>query len=302
MAVNRFPPANWLRTFELVARYMSFSKAAQHLNISTSAVSQQIRNLEDYLDCKLFLRTGNTLLLTEAARGCIPSMHHAFSQLQRAVDQIRVLEGRESLSISVAPSFATKWLIDHLGRFCTQHPNLDLRIFATATLETFNGNEIDIAIRHGQGHYPGLVTRKLMSETIVAVAAPKLLAEIGGFDSPEDLKKLRLLHDVSPEVDHTCPDWEMIANIYGVDDLQFSSGLKFNSSGLIVDAARAGLGAGLVRSCLARDSIKNGELAMIFERSFEIKQNYYVVYRQEMEDNKKIRAFVKWIEGELQAT
>ncbi len=298
MSHPRHPPANWLRTFELAARYMSFSKAALHLNISTSAVSQQIRNLEDFLGCRLFRRTGNQLYLTDAAEACMPKLHLAFSELQSAIEKLQVIEGRESLSISIAPSLATKWLVERLKRFCDKHPNLDVRVVSTANLESFYNTEIDVSIRYGQGNYPGLTSHLLMTETTVAVAAPGLLEKTGGFDSPSDLCKLKLLHDSSPETVHSSVDWEMIANIYEIGDLEHATGVWFNNSALVVDAARAGLGAGLVKYSLAHASIKNGELTKLFHRHFETKLNYYLVYLPEKKNSPKIKMFQKWVEQE----
>lgn len=291
----RHPPANWLRTFELVARYMSFSKAALHLNISASAVSQQIRNLEEFLDCKLFRWTSNQLHLTEAADACMPKLHLAFSELQKAIEKLQIVEGRETLSISIAPSIATKWLVGRIGEFCDKQPNLDVRIISTAILESFHDKEIDVAIRYGLGHYPGLVSQLLMSETNVAVAAPHLLESIGGFQSAHDLCNLRLLHDSSPEIVHSSVNWEMIANIYGINDLKYTTGLKFNNSALVVDAARAGLGAGLVKYNLAHDAIQNGELVTLFDRRFETKLNYYLVCLPESRNSPKVINFMEWI-------
>jgi LysR family glycine cleavage system transcriptional activator len=297
MARDRFPPANWLRTFELVARYMSFSEAAQHLHISTSAVSQQIRNLEEYFGCKLFRRTGNRLALTEAAESCIQTMHRAFLQLQKAVDQLHNPEERETVNVSVAPSFATKWLLGRLGGFCELHPDLDVAVYSTANLESFNSNDIDVAIRYGAGHYPGLETRKLIGEKIVPVAAPRLV-EAGRLALPADLARVRLLHDVSPETDRTCPDWEMVANLFGLSDLKHAAGPRFNSSAAVVDAAVAGLGVGLAKYSLARNALARGELVHLFERTFEVKHNYYVVFLPERRESRKIQAFVRWIEAE----
>lgn len=225
----------------------------------------------------------------------MPKLHLAFSELQKAIEKLQIMEGRETLSISVAPSFATKWLVRRLGEFCDMHPNLDVRFFSTAILESFHDREIDIAIRYGQGHYPGLTSQLLLSETNVAVAAPHLLDSIGGFQSTQDLYKLRLLHDTSPEVVYSSVNWEMIANIYGMSDLKYTTGLKFNNSALVVDAARAGLGAGLVKYNLAQDAISAGELVTLFDRRFETKLNYYLVFLPESRNTPKVRNFIKWI-------
>lgn len=296
---TRLPPANWLRTFELVARNMSFTEAAEQLNISTSAVSQQIKRLEEFFNCKLFRRVGNRLCLTDAAETCIPAMRHAFMQIEQAVDQIYGLEQDNNINISVAPSFASKWLMARIGRFYEQFPSINLSIFSTVSLASFDHNDVDLAIRYGTGIYPGLETHKLMSEKIVAVASPSLIAEVGGIDTLDDLKKTALLHDCSGEVDRTCPDWQSIANAFQAEDMDYSHGPKYNQSALVVDAAVEGCGVGLVKYNLAKRDIEKGTLQCLFDWSFDVNNCYYLLHISDDKISKKIEVFKKWIFEEI---
>jgi DNA-binding transcriptional LysR family regulator len=208
MERRRLPPLNALRAFEAAARHLNFSRAADELAVTPGAVSQQIQNLEDYVGAALFKRTPKGLLLTDAAQTALPALREAFDRLAEAASLLTAAVDGRRLTVTVAPSFAAKWLVPRLGRFEEQHPQVDVWLSAGMEVVDFASGEIDLAIRYGTGRYPGMEVIKLMSETVIPVASPAFL-EANPLDSPSDLANHILLHDGSPDADDSCPDWAM---------------------------------------------------------------------------------------------
>src|SRR5438309_11111357 len=174
---RRLPPLNALRAFEAAARHLNFSRAADELSVTPGAVSQQIQNLEDYVGATLFKRTPKGLLLTDAAQTALPALREAFDRLGEAASLLTAGTDGRRVTVSAAPSFAAKWLVPRLGRFEAAHPLVDVWLSADMELVDFAAGEVDVAIRYGSGRYPGLETIRLMSETVLPVASPELLAE-----------------------------------------------------------------------------------------------------------------------------
>ena len=176
MERRRLPPLNALRAFEAAARHLNFSRAADELSVTPGAVSQQIQNLEDYVGASLFKRTPKGLLLTDAAQTALPALREAFDRLAEAASLLTAAVDGRRLTVSVAPSFAAKWLVPRLGLFEEAHPQVDVWLSADMEVVDFASGEIDLAIRYGGGRYPGLEVIKLMAETVIAVASPELVA------------------------------------------------------------------------------------------------------------------------------
>src|ERR1700712_3204275 len=197
---RRLPPLNALRAFEAAARHLNFSRAADELAVTPGAVSQQIQNLEDYVGAALFKRTPKGLLLPDAAQTALPALREAFDRLAEAASMMTAAVDGRRLTVSVAPSFAAKWLMPRLGKFEAAHPQVDVWLSAGIELVDFAAGEIDVAIRYGPGRYPGLEVTPLMSETVLPVASPELVAE-NALETPEDLGHHVLLHDGSPDAD-----------------------------------------------------------------------------------------------------
>src|SRR6201989_2064340 len=172
---RRLPPLNALRAFEAAARHLNFSRAADELAVTPGAVSQQIQNLEDYVGAALFKRTPKGLLLTDAAQTALPALREAFDRLAEAASLLTAAVDGRRLTVTVAPSFAAKWLVPRLGLFEAAHPQVDVGLSAAVEGVDFALAEIALAIRYGAGRYPGLELVKLMSETVIPVASPDYL-------------------------------------------------------------------------------------------------------------------------------
>ena len=256
---RRLPPLNALRAFETAARHMNFTRAAEELSVTPGAVSQQIQNLEDYVGAALFKRTPKGLLLTDAAQTALPALREAFDRLQEASELLTASVDGRRVTVSAAPSFAAKWLVPRLGRFESAHPDVDVWLSAGMELVDFNAGEVDLAIRYGSGHYAGLEVSRLMSETVIPVASPALLAG-RPVDRLEDLAQHTLLHDGSPDADESCPDWTMWLAARGVRDVDGTRGPRFNQSSLVIEAAMNGRGIALAKRALAQADLDAGRL------------------------------------------
>ncbi len=297
---RRLPPLNALRAFEAAARHMNFSRAADELSVTPGAVSQQIQNLEDYIGAPLFKRTPKGLLLTDAAQTALPALREAFDRLAEAASLLTAAEDGRRLTVSAAPSFAAKWLVPRLGRFEAAHPEVDVWLSAGLELVDFTGGEVDLAIRYGTGRYPGLEVTRLLGETVLPVASPKLLDQAPMQDLA-DLAGHILLHDGSPDADDSCPDWQMWLAARGVKGVDGARGPRFNQSSLVIEAAVNGRGVALAKQTLAQADLDAGRLTAPFNIETAVDFAYYVVHPKAKGRLSQVKAFVAWLMAEAEA-
>ena len=192
--LRRLPPLNALKAFEAAARHESFTRAAEELSVTQGAVSHQVKALELQLGVKLFNRERQRLVITEAGREYLTVLRDALDRI--AVGTERLLQRQSSgvLTVSTSPDFAAKWLVNRLGRFAEDHPSIDLRVSATLHHVDFAREDVDLAVRHGDGNWPGLDVARLSAEHLFAVCSPKLLAGRTRLAKPSDVLKFPLLH------------------------------------------------------------------------------------------------------------
>ena len=297
---RRLPPLNALRAFEAAARHLNFSRAADELSVTPGAVSQQIQNLEDYVGASLFRRTPRGLLLTDAAQTALPALREAFDRLAEAASLLTAAVDGRRLTLTAAPSFAAKWLVPRLGRFEAAHPMVDVWLSADMELVDFAAGEIDLAIRYGAGPYPGLEAIRLMSETVVPVISPALMAA-NPLNEPADLKGHVLLHDGSPDADDSCPDWQMWLAARGLKGVDGARGPRFNQSSLVIEAALGGRGVALAKRTLAQDDLDAGRLIVPMQITTSVDFAYYVVHPKAKGRLAQVKAFVAWITAEAAA-
>ncbi|CAN5281349.1 transcriptional regulator GcvA [soil metagenome] len=301
MERRRLPPLNALRAFEAAARHLNFSRAADELSVTPGAVSQQIQNLEDYIGAALFKRTPKGLLLTDAAQIALPALREAFDRLAEAASMLTAAVDGRRLTVSVAPSFAAKWLVPRLGKFEEAHPQVDVWVSAGMELVDFAGGEIDVAIRYGAGRYPGLEVQRLMQETVIAVASPEMLAA-HPLEKLEDLSGQVLLHDGSPDADDSCPDWTMWLAARGVKGVDGARGPRFNQSSLVIEAAAGGRGVALAKRALAQADLDAGRLIAPFQTdATAVDFAYYVVHPKAKGRLPQVKAFVAWLMEQARA-
>ena len=295
------PPLNALRVFEASARHLSFTKAAEELNVTPGAVSQQIKTLEDFIGAKVFRRTKRALLLTDAAQASLPVLREAFDRMEEAARLLAAPGDEKRLNVSVAPSLAAKWLVPRLDRFQEAHPDIEVWVSADMDVVDFAVDDVDLAIRYGAGDYPGLVVDRLMAETILPVCSPRLMVGENPLKKPCDLAHHPLLHDESPDKDENCPTWTMWLKAAGVDDVDGERGVKFNQSSLVIEAAVAGKGVALAKSALALADLEAARLVVPFDMSTPSSFAYYVVHPQSKARTASVKAFKAWL-GEEAAT
>lgn len=261
--MRKLPPLNALRAFEAAGRHLSFSRAADELAVTPGAISQQMRILESWLGTPLFKRDPKGLTLTEAGAVALPHMREGFDRLLTGTRLMQSGSGPSRITVSVAPSFASKWLVPRLDAFQEKHPDVDIYVHADMDVVDFATADVDVAVRFGQGGYEDLVSDRLMSESIIPVCAPSLATADTPLDEPGDLLRHTLIHDDSDGV----PTWLMWLRAAGVDcEGVGTRGPRFNQSSLVIEAAVAGKGVALAKYALAVADLEAARLVVPLDR------------------------------------
>jgi LysR family transcriptional regulator, glycine cleavage system transcriptional activator len=293
---ERLPPLNALRSFEVAARHLSFTKAAAELNVTHSAVSHQIKALEEWLGTALFRRVNRGLVLTDPGQAYLKPVRESFQRLGEATRRLRAKGRSGPLTVSTLPSFAGKWLMPRLRRFRERHPDIDVRIAASSQLTDFDREDVDIAVRYGRGHWPDMRIDLLMRETMFPVCSPKLLEGPLPLKNVADLRHHTLLTDYDWRIDF----WQLWFDAAGVTDVVPQHALSFNYSNLMLQAAIDGLGVGLSQNALAGDDLAAGRLVKLFDVTLPTDYAYYVVTPELTSERAKIVAFRNWLLDEAQ--
>lgn len=293
---RRLPPLNALRAFEASARHLSFARAAGELGVTPPAVSHQVRQLEEYLGVQLFRRLTRRVVLTEAGQAALPRLTEGFDMLAEAAAALRAGEQCAGpLTVSVAPSFAAKWLVPHSESFRAACPDIDLRISANIYPVDFRTEEVDVAVRFGRGAYPGLKADKLVAEVIAPLCSPRLAEGPRPLRRPADLAHHTLLHDDSVSSVGPAPDWRMWLKLAGCEHIDASRGPRFSYADHAMQAAAEGQGVLLGRLSIAGDDLKAGRLVRPFDQEIPTEFAYYLVRPDRGIDPPRVAAFRDWI-------
>jgi LysR family glycine cleavage system transcriptional activator len=295
---RQLPPLNALRAFEAAARHMSISLAANELRVTPAAISHQIRILEDHVGLPVFMRNGRGLALTDAGSAGLRDLREGFAKLGAAMDAIDSLGEAGVLSVSVAPSFAAKWLLPRLDSFQAAHPEIDVHVSASMELSNFVKDGVDLAIRYGAGHYSDVSVERLLAESVVPVCSPEFLKRRGPFATPADLVEATLLHDDSPDNDPSCPNWEMWLSAAGARHIDASRGPRFNQSSLVIEAAVLGRGVALAKTALAARDLRQGRLVQPFPSPVKVDFAYFIVAPRAKLNLPKVSYFIEWLRRE----
>src|SRR5271165_5044734 len=289
------PSLNGLRAFEAAARHMSFTRAAAELNVTQTAISHQIRRLEQQLGVALFLRGNRTLGLTREAQDYLPQVRSTFEDLRRATERLRRPENDGVLTVSTTASLATKWLVSRVAAFQDANPGIEVRITTSAHLVDFEREAVDMAVRYGRGAWPGLRADWLMAEEFFPVCSPALLAGANPLRNPEDLTHHTLLHaTVSRE------DWQLWLTAAGLPvSLATRRGLMFDQAFMAVEAAVEGLGVALGRTRFVEADIAAGRLVVPFDVVLPADAGFYIVAPEATADAPKIALFRDWLIGSV---
>jgi LysR family glycine cleavage system transcriptional activator len=289
---RRLPALNALKAFEAAARYESFTRAAEELCVTQGAVSHQVKALEAELGLKLFNRERQRLVITEAGRSYLNVVRDAFDRIANGTERLLQRQNAGVLTVSTSPNFAAKWLVHRLGRFAEAHPSIDLRVSASLHHVDFAREDVDLAIRHGNGQAPGLHVTRLCAEELFPVCSPKLLQGSYSLRAPADLSRHTLLHVNDRQ------DWRNWLETAGAEHVDVSRGPILNQASMAIDAAIDGQGVALARSALAAWDAIAGRLVRPFAFALPATFSYWIVCPKATAKLPKIAAFTDWLLAE----
>jgi LysR family glycine cleavage system transcriptional activator len=286
MPVRALPLAA-LRAFEAAARHVSYSRAAEELNLTHGAISFQMRVLKEELGVDLFKRSGRRMVLTPEGQRLFGYVRDGFTRLEQGIEDVRASRRGQVLTVSVHPGLAAYWVIPRLGDFQRQHPEIDVSLLPNTALTDFSREDIDMALRYGPGHWPGLIAVKLMDEEVFPVFSPRFK---GGAlpKEPRDLADHALLRDARQP-------WSDWFKSIGLDLPEPERGPVYNEPSLVLQAAIAGQGITLARGALARPAIEAGHLVRLFPRGARARFSYYIVFPPAAASIPRVAAFRDWL-------
>jgi len=286
---RRLPPLNALKAFEAAARHESFTSAAEELCVTQGAVSQQVKALELELGLKLFNREPRRLVITGAGRDYLEVVRDALDRISAGTERLLQRQSTGVLTVSTSPNFASKWLVHRLGRFAEVHPTIDLRVSATLHHIDFAREDVDMAVRHGDGKWSGLDVARLCTEELFPVCSPKLRQDLR---TPSDLSHHTLLHLDNRQ------DWSKWLDAAGVKNADLAQGLVLNQASMVIDAAVNGQGVALARTGLASWDLISGRLVRPFATALPVSYAYWIVCPKATAKLPKIVTFREWLLAE----
>ena len=291
------PPLNALRAFEAAARHLSFTKAADELNVTPAAVSHQVKALEAFFGVSLFQRLTRALRLTEAGQAALPLIGQGLDKLAQGADQMRAHAGRQVLTISVSPSFGAMWLVPRLEGFRKRHPEIEIRLDGTDRLATVGSDGVDVAVRYGPGGYKGVRADFLFTQVNTPVCSPALLEGPCPLRCPEDLEHHTLLHIDWKEAEASWRMWLLAAGLHGIDPTQ---GPHYTMESMAVQAALDGQGVALVGDVLVAGELAAGRLVRPFDAALNtpLSFSYHLISAPDSEQQSKVAAFREWLLAE----
>lgn len=278
-----------LRGFEAAGRLGSFSAAAEELAMTQSAISHQIKILEDFLEQPLFTRVNRSVVLTDAGHDFLTTVKTCLDLLEDGVQHLDHFRKPGQIIISVSHAIATCWLLPLLTRFRTAHPDLDIWLHTSPQMLDFERGEVCVTIWLGDGNWPGLEAVKLFDEELVPLCTPALLAGGSPVNSPKDLLQYTLLHDERRE------DWRAWFNHLQAEVTPPVTGPNFNDSGILLQAAVAGQGIALGSRLLAAEDLASGRLVIAFDVPLRSKQSYYLITANSHLARPSVRLFKDWL-------
>src|SRR6201993_3845254 len=287
----RLPSLNGLRAFEAAARHLSFTQAASELNVTQTAISHQIRRLEEELGIRLFIRKNRALALTPQARDYLPGVRAAFNDLRLATDRLLRKDDDKVLTVSTLASLAAKWLLPRLSAFQEAHPGIDVRITTSTGLVDFQRDNVDAALRYGRGQGGG-VGGGVRGGDVFRVRRRALFTKKKPLRCPEDLRDHVLLHTSNANSD----DWRVWLTPAGLPtDISKQPGGTFDLLFVTIQAAIDGIGIAMGRTSYVQDDIAKGRLVVPFKIALPADAGFYLVSPEGAAEPPKLAAFRKWL-------
>ncbi len=295
------PSSTALKCFEASVRHLSFTKAAEELHLTQSAVSRQIRNLEEFLSRDLFIRLNKRLVLTSTGAAYYKEVVPLLDGMETAC--LRMLhreDEKTTLTISSLPTLASYWLMPRLAKFQLEHPQFQIKVRSLDDAAKIDPDNIDIILHYGGDHWPRAISHQLIKETMVAVCSPELLTRVGGTLEKEwhveDVTQFPFLH-LSSRI-NAWPDW-MVAQ--GLESGSFS-GPSFAHFHMVLEAAKNGMGIAILPSILAERSLQTGELVAPFGEEVATPHEYLFSYPVDKADLEQVMVFRDWLLKEIQVS
>lgn len=293
---RKIPGSDLLIAFETAARHQSFTRAAEELSLTQSAVCRQILALEDMLGVQLFNRVKKRVSLSEAGQLYARQVRENLKRIEHDTLSLMAHRGMGGVvELAVIPTFATRWLIPRLADFNAQHPGITLDLTTRADPFLFRDTPFDAAIHFGDPVWPGAVIEYLFGEKIVPVCHPALIGKTRADlpVAPATLEKLPLLHQSSR------PDaWRQWFEIAGLANVNAMGGSRYELFSMLVEAAKAGLGVALVPRFFVVEEVAAGELVIPCTQILENPRSYYLVYPEDRAESAPLQIFCEWLRGQ----
>jgi len=291
------PSLDLLVGFEAAARHLSFTKAGAELHLTQSAVSRQIKELEDQLGVSLFHRRHRALALTEGGQQFYAAAAQVITTMRSATSRLKAGSGRRPLSVTTTSSFAALWLIPRLAGFTRRNPGIDVRITADARVQDLERDGLDVAIRHGPASLAGPDAVRLFGERVFPVCSPRLMKR-SPLREPSDLKNHTLLQYDDPEARHPWLHWKTWLEVARIPELRPAGTLSFSGFEQIIPAAVAGHGVALGRTPLVKDLLAAKELIAPFKTTADPARAYFAIIAPSAQGRPEAADFVAWLREE----
>ncbi len=287
---RQLPPLNWLRAFEAAARHMNFTEAAGELDVTQAAVSQHIKQLEDWFGSPLFRRLPRSLKLTDAGTAYLPVVRSALDDLAAGTAELFGTGRKGPVAVRVTSSLTYIWLVPRLRLFVGQYPDISLRLMTTPEPVDFDHDGIDIEIRYGTGNWEGVTAERLFDEELFPVCSPALADGPAALAKPADLQAHTLIHVVGePE------NWQMWLKAAGEEGLALGPGIQFDLHMMATHAAIAGVGVALGLSPMVDDALEDGRLVAPFSARLAARDAHYVVSPEGDHLRPEADTFKQWL-------
>lgn len=289
--IRRLPPLSALRAFEAAARHNSFKQAAQELAVTPTAISHQVRALEDYTGLTLFERRTRKVVLTDAGAQLYPVLRNGFDSFAEVLDRLTRRRNRAHVTISATIAFTARWLIPRVSAFRAQHPRIDLQLQASDDVVDLAATGVDIAIRYGNGPYPGFDVTPLLADSFAPVLNPIL-----GITAPTNLMDWPLITFEWRKRSPNTPTWSRWFAAAGIAEPDEAPRLRFSEESHAIQAAVAGQGVALVSLPLVKDELEAGQLIQPFGPKIPGFQHHLVL--REDETNPEVMSVARWLLAE----
>ncbi|WP_135078937.1 LysR substrate-binding domain-containing protein [Terasakiella sp. SH-1] len=293
--MSRLPPMNAITYFEAVARHSRITKAAEELLVTPSAISQQIKILEESLGVSLFRRVKRRLILTEEGERLYTSASQALDLIKQAERTIGRSSGYRKLTIRVSPTFGTRWLMPRLHKFVHAHPTIDLHVDATTDLTDFERENVDLEIRYGRENRVGLTSELLAKDTVLPMCSPKYLSEHDASNIHKCLSNVRFIHSVKALV-----SWEEWLSKNHIEDIDTNAGLRFDRSVMALQLAQDSAGVTLESTNNAFHELESQLLVPMFPKMEPIEfEAYWLICPSRHLKRRAVQEFRGWLLAEI---